>query len=59
MQQQIQLLAKAALSSHDNIRELQANLEYPFIYGSSDNKVMAVQIKEGQNCFKLKDAVLN
>ena len=44
---QIQLFAKAILSSHDAVRELQCNLGYTYIFGDVNNTVMAAYLQEG------------
>ena len=54
----VQLLAKAILSTHDAVRELQSNLDYVFIYADEKNKVMAAHIAEGKAFYALKQRTI-
>ena len=54
----VALLAKASLSSHDNIRELQANLHYTYMFAPEDNAIMETNLSEGKSYFSLKTQTL-
>jgi len=54
----VALLAKASLSSHDNIRELQANLDYTYMFAPEDNAIMETNLSEGKSYFSLKTQTL-
>ena len=58
LSQAVSLLAKASLSTHDSVRELQANLGYIYMYAPADNPIMAANVEEGQSFFKVKSAAL-
>ena len=54
----VALLAKASLSSHDSLRELQSNLDYTFMFAPEDNVIMATNLSEGKSYYTLKTATL-
>ena len=52
------LLAKASLSSHDSIRELQSNMDYTSMFAPEDNVIMATNLSEGRSYYTLKTETL-
>ena len=54
----VALLAKASLSSHDSICELQSNLDYTFMFAPEDNVIMATNLSEGKSYYTLKTETL-
>ena len=54
----VALLAKASLSSHDSIRELQSNLDYTSMFAPEDNAIMATNLSEGKSYYTLKTETL-